>query len=123
MEGWRVTDIFTKSATAKTRFIFNEGGTRSGKTIAVLQVLHRFMENNPNRGLIISVVSETMPHLRRGAMLDYFERLLKPFGLYDPLRHNKTENSYTVRGNRIEFFSADSSDKVHGPGRHILFFI
>ena len=122
MEGWRVTDIFTKSATAKTRFIFNEGGTRSGKTIAVLQVLHRFMENNPNRGLIISVVSETMPHLRRGAMLDYFERLLKPFGLYDPLRHNKTENSYTVRGNRIEFFSADSSDKVHGPGRHILFF-
>jgi phage terminase large subunit len=80
------------------------------------------MENNPNRGLIISVVSETMPHLRRGAMLDYFERLLKPFGLYDPLRHNKTENSYTVRGNRIEFFSADSSDKVHGPGRHILFF-
>ena len=90
MEGWRVTDIFTKSATAKTRFIFNEGGTRSGKTIAVLQVLHRFMENNPNRGLIISVVSETMPHLRRGAMLDYFERLLKPFGLYDPLRQNKT---------------------------------
>ena len=77
---------------------------------------------NPDRNLIISVVSETMPHLRRGAMLDYFDRLLKPAGLYDPLRHNKTENSYTVSGNRIEFFSADSSDKVHGPGRHILFF-
>jgi phage terminase large subunit len=119
---WRVTDIFTKTATAKTRFIFNEGGTRSGKTIAVLQTLHRWMEMNPDRNLIISVVSETMPHLRRGAMLDYFERLLKPAGLYDPLRHNKTENSYTVRGNKIEFFSADSSDKVHGPGRHILYF-
>ena len=119
---WKITDIFERNVDAGTRFVFNEGGTRSSKTISILQVLHRWCEKNPNFGLIISVVSETMPHLRRGAMLDYFDRLLKPYGLYDEKRHNKTDNSYMVFGNKIEFFSADSSDKVHGPGRHILFF-
>jgi phage terminase large subunit len=119
---WRITRVFEETVRGDERFVFNEGGTRSGKTIAILQVLHWTMEMNPNQNLIISVVSETMPHLRRGAMLDYFDRLLKPAGLYDPANHNKTDNSYTVNGNRIEFFSADSSDKVHGPGRDILYF-
>jgi phage terminase large subunit len=41
------------------------GGTSAGKTISILQILIDKAQTNPN--LLISVVSESYPHLRRGA--------------------------------------------------------
>ena len=122
MAVWQVTEIFRKNYQAKTRYILNAGGTRSSKSISILQVLYRWCELNPNRNFIISCVSETMPHLKKGIETDFFDRLLKPFNLYNAKHHNKTDHSYQLFGNKIEFFSADSADKVHGPGRHILFY-
>ena len=118
---WQVTNVFKKNFEAKTRFVFNEGGTRSGKSFAILQIIYRICQINKNKGLIISCVSETMPHLKRGIIRDFFDVLLKPYGLYDSKLHNKTDNTYLLFGNTIEFFSVDSSDKVHGAARDILF--
>lgn len=52
------------------RYIDSGGGTRSGKTFSALQllVLKSIGDKKPT---ITSVVSETMPHLKRGAIRDF----------------------------------------------------
>ena len=116
----RVTEIFEKNLNASTRFVFNQGGTRSSKTYSLMQLAHHLAACKVDNK-IISVVSETMPHLKRGAMRDFFT-FLNTYELYDPKAHNKSDNIYRIGSNQIEFFSADSQDKVHGPGRDYLFF-
>jgi len=73
-----------------------------------------------SKNCTISIVSETMPHLRKGAMKDFFD-FLKQNDLYRKEAHHETNNTYKVGSSVIEFFSVDSQDKVHGPGRDYLF--
>ena len=114
-----VEKIFYPSLEAKTRYVFNEGGTRSAKTYTLNQVMFQ-LAANATKPTIISIVSETMPHLRKGAMRDFF-LFLKEDELYNESNHNKSENIYTVNNSIIEFFSADATSKVHGPERDYLF--
>lgn len=69
--------------------------------------------------LLISVVSESLPHLKRGCIRDFF-RILEESEDNNP-HYNKTEHIYNFGKGRIEFFGADESDKVRGPRRDILF--
>jgi phage terminase large subunit len=61
-----------------------------------------------------------MPHLRKGAMRDFFS-FLKKNNLYNEKDHNKSENIYHVNHSIIEFFSVDTPGRVHGPERDYLF--
>jgi len=102
------------------RYIVHEGGTRSGKTHALLTALYH-ITNSRIENVISSVVSETMPHLRRGAMRDY-KRILESQHAWDERLWNITDSIHTPReGHLMEFFSADNADKVHGPERDYLF--
>lgn len=107
-----------------TRYLSSCGGTRSGKTYAILQMLiyicqREAHENRP--ATINSVVSETYPHLRRGAIRD-FQEIMSTEGIWDAERWSATESTYTFpNGTKLEFFSADSPGKVHGAGRDRLF--
>jgi phage terminase large subunit len=100
------------------RLIINQGGTSSSKTWSILQILliHAVKREN----LVISVVSETLPHIKKGAMRD-FTIMLKNEGLYSNEMHDKTNNAFHFGTSFIEFFGADSEDKVRGPRRDILF--
>lgn len=113
------TPIFLKNLESKKRYVINQGGTRSSKTYSILQALY-FKAKADKTPRLYSVVSETMPHLSRGAMRDFKNFLIK-YSLYNPADENKTSHIYTVGLSQIEFFSADSMDKVHGPGRNVLF--
>lgn len=65
-----------------------------------------------------SIVSETMPHLKRGAIRDFLN-IMEGHGYYREQNWNKTDFIYTFEtGSKIEFFSADSPDKVRGPRRN-----
>jgi len=64
-------------------------------------------------------VSESLPHLKRGAIRDFFN-ILGESPDNNP-RYNKTENWYSFGKGRMEFFGADEADKVRGPRRDILF--
>ena len=102
------------------RYIDSEGGARSGKTISALQLLV-IMANTDKTPTITSVVSETMPHLKRGAVRDFQSDAVMGAS-FDEAAGNKTAMTYTCpNGSIIEFFSADSPSKVHGPQRHRLF--
>lgn len=124
----KCTSVFSKNVEAfnrKKRFIINQGGARSSKTYSVLQLLLQIAQRAVGNRLI-SVVSETMPHLRKGALRDFI-LILKEDDLYSEQIHNKTDNTFYIKSlcgkyeSQIEFFSADSGDKVRGPQRDYLF--
>jgi phage terminase large subunit len=101
------------------RIIANQGGTRSGKTYTLNQLLIALALKEK---LSISVTSVAFPHLRRGAMRDW-RTIMENTGLYDPNSHIRTEQVYNYpNGSYTEFFSSDNNLKVRGPGRDILFF-
>lgn len=116
---WKCSKVFVQTKKAwlsKPRYISSCGGTRSGKTFSNLQLLILVANT---RKVTISVVSETMPHLKRGAIRDFQNIMGTEF---DETRWNKTDAIYTFpNGSIIEYFSADSPAKVHGPARDILF--
>jgi len=66
------------------------------------------------------VVSATLPHLKRGAIRDFNDILLRS-GLYSDSSWNKTSLTYSIGSSLIEFFSVDQPEKVYGASRDILF--
>lgn len=115
----KVNSIFWTMKEATTRYIFNEGGTRSGKTYSILQLFYALALDS-EKPLVFSVVSETMPHLKKGAIRDFYS-FLDANSIFFPEDQNKTDSTYKVKNSIIEFFSADSVGKVHGPERDYLF--
>jgi len=108
-----------KAFQAGYRIIANQGGTRSGKTYTLNQLLIALALKDKYS---ISVTSVAFPHLRRGAMRDW-RTIMENTGLYDPNSHVRTEQVYNYpNGSYTEFFSSDNNLKVRGPGRDILFF-
>lgn len=100
------------------RIIVNQGGTRSGKTFSLTQLLIALAYDEK---ISISVCSVAFPHLRKGAMRDW-RKIMEDYNLYNSASHMKTENLYTYpSGSYVEFFSVDNALKVRGPGRDVLF--
>lgn len=118
----KTTTTFEKNLDAYLsgkRTIINQGGTSSGKTWAILQLLF-LIAHKSDESLIISVVSYALPHLRLGAMRD-FDKILLSAGINPDSVKNKTDHYYKIGKSTIEFFGTDRLDKVVGPRRDILF--
>lgn len=95
------------------------GGTSASKTISILIWLIDYAQSNKNK--MISVVSETLPHLKRGAIRDFIN-IMTEHKYFKESRWNITESTYTFEtGSKIEFFSADQPARVRGPRRQVLF--
>lgn len=96
------------------------GGTSASKTISVLLYLIARAQSDKTPTLT-SVVSESFPHLRRGAMRDFLN-IMQEHGYYKDDLWSKTDFTYTFEtGSKLEFFSADQPSKVRGPRRDRLF--
>lgn len=119
---------FQLKITTATNKIFNlnkriravSGGTAASKTISILVWLIDYAQSTKDE--LISVVSESYPHLSGGAMLD-FENIMKAHKYWNDNRWVKSPRStYTFEtGSKIEFISIDSYGKAHGPRRDVLF--
>ena len=95
------------------------GGTSAGKTICILLILIDYAIRNS--GKEISIVSESIPHLRRGALKDFLN-ILKGLNRYDEGKFNRSTLKYTFsNGSYIEFFSTDQPDKLRGARRTDLY--
>jgi len=102
--------------TARKKVI--QGGTSAGKTLAILAVLIDIAAKNKTE---ISVVSESIPHLRRGAIKD-FAKVMQWTGRWVADRWNKTLLTYNfANGSVIEFFSADSEARLRGARRQVVY--
>lgn len=97
-----------------------QGGTSASKTVSIL--LHLIHEAQSDKEpTLTSIVSESIPHLKRGAMRD-FKNILKAHGYWKDKSWNATDSIYTFEtGSQIEFFSSDNGDKLRGGRRDRCF--
>ena len=114
------TTAINKILALKKRIKIIQGGTSAGKTFGILPIL--IDKAAKKGGLEISVVSESIPHLRRGALRDFL-KIMKWTNRYVDERYNKSLLKYEfANGSFIEFFSADvDSSKLRGGRRNILY--
>jgi len=113
-----LTTAIIKIRKIKSRKKIIQGGSSSGKTWAILTLL---IDTAIKRKVSISVISESMPHLRRGALRDFLN-IMKSTNRYIDEHYNKTSLTYTFgSGSYIEFFSADQPSKLKGARRDILY--
>jgi len=114
----RTTSI-NKILSLKSRIKIIQGGTSAGKTFGILPIL--IDKCAKEKGLEVSVVAETIPHLRRGALKDFL-KIMRWTNRYFDDRFNKTLLRYEfANGSSIEFFSADDASKLRGARRDILY--
>ena len=113
------TTALKKVNSLNKRLKIIQGGTSASKTFSILWVLcNKAMHI---RDLEISVVAESIPHSRRGALRD-FEKIMKWGGRYIDNSFNRSLLKYEfLNGSFIEFFSADDSSKLRGARRDILY--
>lgn len=96
-----------------------KGGSSAGKTIAIEAILMNKAIKNPN--LRISIISQSVPHLKLGALRD-FKQIMKDTKRWNRDNWHDTDKIYTFsNGAFIEFFSVDDETKVRGPRRDILY--
>jgi phage terminase large subunit len=114
-----VTTALKKLLRLKKRIKVVRGGTSASKTFSILPILIDRAIKTPD--LEISVVSESIPHLRRGALKDFL-KIMMALGRYNDNQFNKSTLKYTfVNGSYIEFFSVDQPDKLRGARRNVLY--
>ena len=95
------------------------GGTAASKTISILVWLIDYAQNTENE--VVTVVAESVPHLKLGAVRD-FKNIMLDAGGWDENNWNASNFTYTFKkGSIIEFVSFDKFGKAHGPRRDILF--
>lgn len=111
----KVYNLLTES---KKRIKVMQGGTRSGKTYNIIIYLVIKLLNERNKTL--TIVRESLPAIKGSVLRDFMDVLLK-LSLYSDDNHNKTENTYYLAGNLVEFVSIDQPQKIRGRKRDYLF--
>jgi len=113
------TEALSKLRALKNRIKVVRGGTSAGKTICIILILIDYAIKN--EGKEISIVSESVPHLRRGALKDFLS-ILNGLNRYKENQFNKSTLKYIfTNGSYIEFFSTDQPDKLRGARRTDLY--
>ena len=111
------TVVLQKNLNANTRIVVNQGGTRSSKTYSLAQLI--ILKALQEQGKVYTICRKTLPALKGTAYRDFFN-ILEHHNLYNPDKHNKSELTYKLNNNEIEFISVDMPQKIRGRKRHIL---
>ena len=120
MHTTRTFDKICAALRFSPRFIDNRGGARSGKTVAEMQLISLLALNDPS-STVTTVASDTLPHLKLGAIRD-FKFALEDMGQWNESCWSKSGSYYTFpNGSVIEFYGInDNPGKALGPARHRL---
>lgn len=117
--------LYFANLTAKEDVVINQGGTWSGKTHSIMQVMFTIAIMNP--AYVITVISNTVTKLKEDAIrisksIVSDNPILKKFLLPGQLAYNQTDRVYNFRnGSLIEFKSFEDEEQAKGGKRHILF--
>lgn len=115
------TTAINKLLALKKRKRVIQGGTWAGKTYGIITILINYAILN--EGKSITVVGETIPALKKGALKDFKEIMLE-LNRWDENNYNGTERQYTFKGgSTIEFNSFDSVGKAQAAGKRTDLFI
>lgn len=116
---YKTTTAFQKICGLKKEVRIVQGGKGSSKTISIL-MLFILLAISKRQNLILSIVAESLPNLKSGALRD-FEKILKSWGLFSQFKINKTDRTYTFGTNMIEFFSVEGEHSRLGSRRTHLY--
>jgi phage terminase large subunit len=111
------TITFENLLESKTRVTQHIGGTRSGKTYAILQFL--IVEAIKTKQTV-TIVRKTIPSLKRTVMKD-FKDILSDIGIWSDDKMNITDRIYQIQDSTIQFISTDDAEKLRGVKSDILF--
>lgn len=106
-----VTGVFTRNLKATKPIVMNEGGADSSKSYSLAQLFIYKFNNERNKSFL--VCRKTLPHLRITAYRLIIE-LMKDYGYYSRLTHNKSERTlYNPANNNFMLFtSIDDPEKI-----------
>ena len=113
----KTTNVFHKAYRSETRIVCLQGGTRSSKTYSLCQLF--IVKCLEETGKVFTICRKTLPALKGTAYRDVLN-ILKELELYREDNHNKSELSYSLNGNLIEFISVDQPQKIRGRKRDYL---
>jgi phage terminase large subunit len=116
---YKRTTATNKVLALKNRIKIVQGGTSASKTYSILAVLiDKALRKD---GIEISIVAESIPHLRRGALKDFVKILKWTNRFYDQQLNKSLLTYHFKNGSVVEFFSADDASKLRGARRDILY--
>jgi phage terminase large subunit len=113
----QTTVTYQNQQNSPKRITQHIGGTRSGKTYAILQwlLVQSLSEKN-----IITIVRKTIPSLKRTVIKD-FKEILASLNIWEDDCYNITDRVYTLyNGSEIQFISTDNPEKLRGLKSNIL---
>ena len=113
----KTTNVFNKAYRSTNRITCLQGGTRSSKTYSLCQLF--IIRALQTTGKTFTIVRKTLPACK-GSVYRDFLNILKELEIYSEEYHNKSELSYTLNNNLIEFISVDQPTKIRGRKRNYL---
>ncbi|WP_048331016.1 phage terminase large subunit [Bizionia psychrotolerans] len=119
MKKFQFTKTFNKIGSLKKPLRVVSGGQGAGKTIAILQIFI-LLALSKRDNLTLSIVAESLPNLKSGALKD-FEELLLAMKVKTKFKINQTDRTFKCGTNQIEFFSVDGEASRLGSRRTHLY--
>lgn len=119
---FQTTPVFQWNYESRARIKNNPGGTSSGKTYAILQVIYMRLIEKPR---IATIIGQDVPNLKKGALRDFQERILpaNPWMYSFIASYNSTKREYRFHnGSILEFVSFKDAQDAHSGKRDIAFF-
>lgn len=118
---FNVNEKMFKANTEKgVRTYVNQGGTSSGKTYTIMQVLFYYAIEEPLS--VITVVGQDFPNLKVGAYRDAQTIISRSKWLQDYFKQNKGNHSFVgLNGSTIEFSSFQDAQDAKNGKRDYLF--
>jgi len=103
---------------SNSRISVMQGGTRSGKTYNIIQywICRLLSENNKT----LTICRLTMPSIRNTVFID-FQEIMQSYGLWDSNLFIKSEMTYYLGSNKIQFRNLDDDQKIRGAKRDYLY--
>ena len=118
---FQISPIFEWNYNTDKSIVVNQGGTSSGKTYSILQMLLIKASEKPNQ--IVTVVGQDIPNLKVGAIRD-FDTILSSSEFFNSLikQRNISDRTYTLtNGSKIEFKSYENEQDAKSGKRDYLF--
>jgi len=115
------TILFQKNHESTAQVTVNQGGTSSGKTVAILQTLFCLACQTDKQ--IITIVGQDIPNLKAGALRDALAIYHSSTDLQSHIKsYNKTDRVFEFHNNsKVEFKSYGSAQDAKSGKRDFLF--
>ena len=121
----QITSIFTKnyhSVKIDKNITINRGGTSSGKTVSLAQIVMEFLLTGnigDKSGRELDITSKTLPHLKSTAMKEFW-KYADIHKISHLFKHNKSEKTIKHGNQIVYYYQADDEKKVKGRRRDFL---